>query len=170
VIDSGRVLQEGSREDVFYRPATRRVAELVGMRNIFAATVVRVEEGTVCVDWDGRDLEAALPPGSGHGVAAGQPVDVCIRQTQIMIRRADDAYAGRRNLLSGRIVDETLSAEDYRLFVSLTGSAAPHDLQIELPGYTYFRLGLDRNKEIEMSIRPEAVHIIPRPEGTSESC
>ncbi len=170
VIDSGRVLQEGSREDVFYRPATRRVAELVGMRNVFAASVVRVEEGTVRVDWEGRELEAALPAGSGGALTPGRPVNVCIRQTQIMIRRPDDAYTGRRNLLSGRIVDEIISAEDYRLFVSLRGSAAAYDLQIELPGYTYFRLGLDQNKEIEMSVRPEAVHLIPRSaEGASES-
>jgi molybdate transport system ATP-binding protein len=160
VLDGGRVLQQGSREDVFYRPATRRVAELVGMRNILAATVERIEGRVAVLDWGGRRLHAALAD-AGTTTPVGKRVDVCIRPSQIMIKRPDDDYSGRPNVLSGVIVDETVGSDQYRLFVSLPGSSAPYDLQIELSGYTYFRLGLDRTKEIEISIRPDALHIIP---------
>jgi molybdate transport system ATP-binding protein len=160
VIDHGRVLQQGTREDVFYRPATRRVAEFVETRNIFRATVAGVEHGVVRLVWNGVSLEADLPP--GVALRPGQAVDVCIRPTRIMIKPPEvESYAGRQNVFCGAIVDEIIGAETYRLFVRLDGSPNPRDLEIELPGYVYFRLGLDRTKAIEMSVRRELVHVIP---------
>jgi len=158
VLDEGRVLQAGSREDIFYRPATRRVAELVATRNILAGTVVPGSDGFTCLRWNGAVLMAAthapLPPGSR--------AHICIRPTQIMIRSRESAEVEERpNLLSGVIVDEIIGAETYRLFVRLRQSQEDYDLQVELPGYVYFRLELDQRKEIQLSVRPEVVHIIP---------
>jgi molybdate transport system ATP-binding protein len=154
------VLQEGSREDVFYRPSTRKVAELVGTRNIVAATVVAVEGESLDLQWNQLRLEAR---NSGAGLHVGQKVDMCIRPTQIMIRRPEDTtFEERANVLHGTIVDEVTNAETHRLFVRLAGSMNQSDLEIELPGNTYFRLGLDHKKDIQMSIRSELLHVIPR--------
>jgi molybdate transport system ATP-binding protein len=159
VVDHGRVLQQGSREDVFYRPATKRVAEMVGISNLLSTTVSAVTADTVTLDWRGRQLQVAgvnraPPPRRGERVLA------CVRSTQIMIKRPEDASTSRPNALHGVIVEESMGSEHYTLLVALSGSAAHHDLEIELPGYTYFRLGLDRTKEIDMSIRPDAIHLI----------
>jgi len=92
----------------------------------------------------------------------GARAHICIRPTQIMIRARESAAAEERpNLLSGVIVDEIIGAETYRLFVRLRQSEEDYDLQVELPGYVYFRLELDQHKEIQLSVRPEVVHIIP---------
>ncbi len=172
VIDDGRVLQEGSREEIFYRPRNRRVAEFVRTRNVLPGTVLSVDGTALRVDWRGRVLEA--PP---MDLAPGTPVDICIRPTQIMIIRADrPPNEPRQNVLHGRIVEEALHAETYRLFLSLfcpeaasTGRPAQdspdsgplgYDLEIELPGYVYFRLGLDRQKGVTVSIRPDVIHVI----------
>jgi molybdate transport system ATP-binding protein len=160
VVDHGRVLQQGTREDVFYRPATRRVAEFVETRNILPAVVRAVEGAVAHLSWNGVALEAETP--SDTRLRPGQTVDVCIRPTRIMIKPPEvESYAGRQNVFCGTIVEEIIGAETYRLFVRLAGSQHPCDLEIELPGYVYFRLGLDRTKEIEMSVRRELVHIIP---------
>ena len=159
VIENGQVLQEGSREDVFYRPSTRKVAELVGTRNIVAATVVAVEGESLDLQWNQLRLEAR---NSGAGLHVGQKVDMCIRPTQIMIRRPEDTtFEERANVLHGTIVDEVTNAETHRLFVRLADSMNQSDLEIELPGNTYFRLGLDHKKDIQMSIRSELLHVIP---------
>ncbi len=156
VMDEGRVLQAGTREDIFYRPSARRVAELVGTRNILRARVGRRNGGLLSLNWKGQELlaasEAALPYGA--------EVDVCIRPTQVMIRRPDD-HEDSRNGLRGAIVQEVVGHETHRLFVRLFESIEPYDLEIDLPGYVFFRLGLDRRKNIEMSVHPESVHIIP---------
>jgi len=43
----------------------------------------------------------------------------------------------------------------------VTGSAAPYDLEVELPDYVYQRLGLARKREITISIHRSAMHVIP---------
>ncbi len=165
VVDHGRVLQEGTREEIFYRPATRRVAEFVETRNILSATVAGIDAGTVRLEWNGVHLEADAP--AAARLRPGQTVDVCVRPTRIMIKPPEvESYAGRHNVFCGTIVDEIIGAETYRLFVRLAGSSQAKDLEIELPGYVYFRLGLDRTKDIEMSVRRELVHIIPPSEGS----
>ena len=158
VIDRGRVLQAGSREDVFYRPATRRVAEFVGTRNILRATVLESDGQRLLLDWQGRTLEA-----EPMSLSRGQEVEVCIRPTQVMIVREDRLphLPPPENPFRGIIVGEALQAEAYVLRFRLEGSAAPSDLEIELPDYVYHRLGLDRKRDITISIRRTAMHVIP---------
>jgi molybdate transport system ATP-binding protein len=165
VIDRGRVLQVGSREDIFHRPATRQVAEFVGTRNILRARVLEVDGGRLLLDWQGRELEAE--PANVGGLSKGQEVELCIRPAQVMIVR-DDRLPGLpppENPFSGAIVEEALQAEAYVLRVRLSGPAtagsnAPCDLEIELPDYVYHRLGLHRGKEITISLHRSALHVI----------
>ncbi|OGO51928.1 MAG: hypothetical protein A2148_04585 [Chloroflexi bacterium RBG_16_68_14] len=178
VMDGGRVLQEGPREEVFYRPISRRVAEFVRTRNVLRGTVLSADEEALHIAWRGHVLEAPPRP-----LTAETPVDVCIRPTQIMIFRLDRPPSEtRQNTLHGCIVEERIQAETYRLFLRLAPSGAGlvgggpavtdcqpsaddgpahYDLEIELPGYVYFRLGLDRRKEVTVSIRRDAIHVIP---------
>jgi molybdate transport system ATP-binding protein len=155
IIDRGRVLQEGTREEVFYRPSTRRAAELLGMRNLLQARVITCAEGIAIVDWYGLRLEAAtsLP------LQAWQTVFLGVRPSQLTIRRPEDELEGRRNALPGRIVSEVVTPEGYRLLFQ-ADNAPDSRLEIELSGYTYFRLGLDTRKQITVTIRPEALHTI----------
>ncbi|HXG35425.1 MAG TPA: hypothetical protein VNL15_00485, partial [Dehalococcoidia bacterium] len=158
MIEDGRILQTGSREDVFYRPATVRAAELVATRNILQGKVIGQEGSLAVVLWNHQTLKVAVD----KHLATNTPVHLCIRPTQIMIRRPEtEDGAGQHNVFQGAIVDEVISMETYRLFVSLGPADLRYDLEIDLPGYVYFRLGLDTRKEIEFSIRPEAVHLIP---------
>jgi molybdate transport system ATP-binding protein len=174
VIDRGRVLQVGSREDIFYRPATRRVAEFVGTRNILRATVVESSSQRLLLDWQGHSLEADPLP-----LSQGQEVEICIRPTQVMIVRPDRLpdLPPPENPFCGTVVQEALQAEAYvlrfRLADSparLAGGAVPCDLEIELPDYVYFRLGLDRRKDATISIHRSAMHIIPVTEVAGARC
>lgn len=159
VIDEGRVLQQGAKDDVYHRPATRKVAELVGFRNIVPAIVSEASGGRVTFEWGGQALSAL---DEGCEFKPGQRVDACMRATQIMIRRPEDmAFGERANTLAGVIVGEAVSAETRRLLVRLHGSRQKFDLEIHLPEYAYFRLGLDANKDIEMSVKPEAIQVLP---------
>ncbi|HZP25798.1 MAG TPA: ABC transporter ATP-binding protein [Dehalococcoidia bacterium] len=156
VLDKGRVLQSGSREDVFYRPQSRRVAELVGIGNILRGSIRSSQGGSLELDWRQVRLRVA----SNLQLMPGSEVDFCIRPTQIMIRPANRDGYERENAFCGDIVEEVVGAEMHRLFIRLDRSQARYDLEIELPGYVYFRLGLDTRKRIEMSVRPEMIHVI----------
>ncbi len=158
VIDEGSVLQQGTRDDVYTRPATRKVAELVGIRNILRGTVTGAGDGLTAIEWNGQTLFA---DGETRHTPGGA-VEMCIRSTHVMIRREDDAeFPEKRNHLSGEIVDETLMTEARRLYVKLDSSPNRFDLEIDLPEYTYYRLRLDANKQIEMHVRPDRIHVLP---------
>jgi molybdate transport system ATP-binding protein len=157
VYDGGRVLQQGPRDEVFFRPVSRRVAEFVRTGNILPAVVERVEAETLWLRWQGHRLATAPLP-----LAPGTRVDLCIRPTQVLIVRPDRVTTRpRENLLWGHIVGEVRHAEMYTLYLHLDDSAAKYDLEVLLPGYVYHRLGLETTRRILVELRRQALHVIP---------
>jgi molybdate transport system ATP-binding protein len=158
VYDSGRVIQAGTREEVFFHPHTRRVAEFVGTGNILPAVVERSETETLWLRWQEHLIATAPMP-----FAPGAPVYLCIRPTQILLVRPDRLTERQReNLLYGHIVGEMIQAETYTLQLRLDQSSASHDLEIELPAYVYYRMSLDTEKRLIIELRRQVLHVIPR--------
>ncbi len=161
VYDNGRVIQQGTREEVFFHPVSRRVAEFVGTGNILPAVVECAETRTLWLHWQGHRI--AAPPAA---FAPRTPVYLCVRPTQILIVRPDRlSERERENLLYGHIVSEMMQAETYTLQMRLDNSNAAYDLQIALPGYVYHRLSLDTEKRLIVELRRQVLHIIPRDTG-----
>ena len=157
VYDAGRVIQQGTREEVFFHPATRRVAEFVGTENILPAVVERSEEKTLWVRWQ-ENLIAVTP----KALAPGTSVYLCIRPTQILLVRPDRlSQRERENVLHGRIVNERMERETYTLHWQLDTGWAPYDLEITLPGYVYHRLLLDTEKRVMVELRRQVLHVVP---------
>ena len=158
VYDHGRVIQQGTRDDVFFHPTSQRVAEFVQTGNILPAVVERVDGGTLWLKWCGQLLAADARP-----LAIGTPVYVCIRPTQILIVRPDRfAARERQNLLRGSIVHTDMQAETYTLHLRLDNSTADYDLEIVLPGYVYHRLALQTTPKLVVELSREHLHVIPR--------
>lgn len=156
VYEAGRVIQQGTREEVFFHPATRHVAELVGTKNILPAIAERSDGKTLWVQWQGHQIAVPSRP-----LASGTPVDLCIRPTQILIVRPDRLGKRERvNLLSGTIVREQMHRETYTLHLRVDGSQAASDLEISLPGYVYHRLALDAEKRVVVELRQQALHVM----------
>jgi molybdate transport system ATP-binding protein len=160
VYDSGRVIQQGTRDEIFFHPATRRVAELVGTGNILPAVVEHSEKDTLWLRWQGRRVATSPAP-----LAPGTAVFLCVRPTQILVVRSDRlTERARENLFTGHIVSERLQGEMYTLLLRLDESAAPHDLEIAMPGYVYHRLSLDTEKRLTVELRRQVLHVMPRKE------
>ena len=152
VSDGGRVIQQGTRDAVFFRPLTRRVAEFVGTGNILPAVVEQMTAGTLWLQWQGRRI-AAVPA----QFVPGTPVYLCIRPTQILIVRPDRlAERERENLLCGDIVGTLMQAETYTLHLRLDESDTAYDLEVALPGYVYHRLSLESQRRIMVELRRQA--------------
>jgi len=163
VYDGGRILQQGTRDDVFFRPVNPRVAEFVRTGNILPAVVERVEPETLWLRWQGHAIAAPWQP-----LAPGTPVYLCVRPTQVLIVRPTRRHARvRENLLHGTIVRETMQAETHTLYLRLAHSDAAYDLEIALPSYVYYRLGLETSKHLTVELRRQVLHIIPRQGDTT---
>jgi molybdate transport system ATP-binding protein len=158
VYDYGQIIQQGIRDEVFFRPNSRRVAEFVHTRNILPAVVEHVDADTLWVRWQGYRIAATpqpLPPGT--------PVYLCIRPTQVLIVRPERLAARQRDtLLYGDIVRETRHVDTSTLFLRLEHSTAVHDLEITVPNAVYQRFGLDTQKRLIIELGHQAVHVIPR--------
>ena len=67
VMSQGSVVQEGTAEDLYYRPASEFVATFVGRVNLVAGTILERSGDTVTVAALGTTLRAAI----GHSAVAG---------------------------------------------------------------------------------------------------
>jgi tungstate transport system ATP-binding protein len=149
VLKKGRLLQLGSREEVFLRPATRSVAEIVGIENRLSGCVESL---------DGDDMGIAI---NGAMIYArgkfqvGARVIVCFRAEDVALDPID-FRAKKRNRLKGRIVEASLGVSDHRIAVDC-GS-------FHLNALVARKKSLDRipsnGDDVTATFSPAAVHVI----------
>ncbi len=158
VYDAGQIIQQGSQDEVFFRPATHRVAAFMQTENILPAVVERAESGTLWLQWQGQRLAAAP-----HPLEPGTPVYICVRPSQLLIVRPGRLTARQReNVLKLEVVGSDRRAEMQTLYLRLYDSDAVHDLRLDLPSYVYRRLELDNVKCLTVELRREDLHVIGR--------
>ncbi len=158
VIDRGRVLQSGPRDELFRRPANPKVAALMGMTNILRVAVVDAEEGRGRVDWQGvaLRLDASIPWQPGQATVLG------IRPEEIMfVRRNRPLEAGMdENLLEGVIVDDRPQGFDHLVTVALQPEApGERRLSVRIPHPIFLRLQLAPGQRRTLAIKPSSLHV-----------
>jgi tungstate transport system ATP-binding protein len=150
VLTAGRILQLGSREEVFLRPASRVVAEIVGVENCLPA-LVQQDVGCSSVVAIGKNtitLPAKFP--------AGTKVVVCIRAEDIELVRAD--YRGSDMLyFHGKVVEVLPGISHCRVAVDCSGLILIATAE-KVPA-----TGFSRGDTISVSIKRAAVHVIVDP-------
>jgi molybdate transport system ATP-binding protein len=98
VIDSGRIVQQGAVHEVFSRPASVSVAEIVAVETIQLARVSESREGLVTVVVGQTklvSLSPQLPPGT--------EVYVCIRAEDVILVKGNPLHSSPRNALTGTV-------------------------------------------------------------------
>ncbi|MGI9859753.1 ABC transporter ATP-binding protein [Moorella naiadis] len=87
ILQEGRLVQCGCREEVFKRPATPFVARFVGMENLFPGNVLQVhqeEDGSTTVGVEVEPLGVLVVRGN-YEVKAGEKVCLGIRPEDILL-------------------------------------------------------------------------------------
>jgi iron(III) transport system ATP-binding protein len=105
VMHHGCLLQEGTPRDVYARPASRTVADFMGLVNLLPGRVVEaaVDRGRVAVA-GGGPVSLPLPP----GLAAGRAVQVAIRPEGFRLAEPGWRPAeGAGGVLAGKVADVT---------------------------------------------------------------
>ena len=97
VMHEGQILQLGSPQDVFCRPANAAVAQVVGVETVVEGHVVEETEGVATVRVNGTLLK-------GLGThAIGSPVFVCIRAEDVVLEQGGTGLTSARNHLNGKV-------------------------------------------------------------------
>jgi ABC-type sulfate/molybdate transport systems ATPase subunit len=156
IIDSGKVLQMGTREEVLHQPRTRCVAEYTGAKNILRGVACRDPGGAWDIVWRGHHLRV-----DGPGPTVPGEVEFCIRPEDVRLVWPERAER-RANLLRGRIVHELGRGLDYLLFVSLIDGSdrRKYDLEIQVRSRLYQLMALHVGKEVWMSLPPDRLHLL----------
>ncbi len=102
VMNEGGVVQEGTAEDLYHRPASTFVAQFVGRVNLVPAQVVALDGDSVAVSALGAVLHARRPPSA---LARGDRVSLLLRPEAIALEAAG---AGR---LAGTVAAHTFLGE-----------------------------------------------------------
>jgi molybdate transport system ATP-binding protein len=163
VYGEGRILQFDAPGVVLRHPANRRVAQLMGVKNVFDAKVIgRDGPGLrVCV---GEVAMVTPPVPTTSVIRHPTSVAICIRSERVLLVRPERLSGERENLLQGRIVGEmndgTMAVLSFRLDGPRLTPERDHDLEIELPVYVYERLNLATDRAWHVSIKRDAMHVI----------
>jgi ABC-type Fe3+/spermidine/putrescine transport system ATPase subunit len=162
VLIGGRVEQRGKREEVFLRPNTVKVAEFLGLRNLFPERVLKIsgDGELLTVSFWGREI--VLP--SDHAprlLSAGEQVVLYLRPEEVMILREGKSIKEslRQNTLAGEIA-RILDRGTYR-WISFRPAGVEAFLEIHLPNYVFRNLSIQEGQEIRVAMRRESFWVIP---------
>ena len=114
VISNGGVVQEGSAEDLYYRPATEFVAGFIGRVNLIAGSVARAGDGTLGI----VALGTVIPAPNARGLQPGSAVHLVLRPEALAIAR--DGEAGT---LRAKVVSRTFLGEKVEYVFDCAGTA-----------------------------------------------
>ena len=154
VMHDGELGQVGPIADVFRYPASPRVAEIMGIPNLFPVRVLAAHAEGLLLDWDGLQLVA--PP---QAIADGSRVTAYIRPEDVKILYPDRPVvdAVRDNQVSGQIVMSRLYPGGRVLHVLLPNG---HEIEVRHASYTYAPLDLRVGDQVRLALRRDALVVI----------
>ena len=135
VMHNGRILQEGTPEEIYSRPGSRFVAEFVGRSNWFSGRVCGNGGAGLCrvVTDTGLALDVPRPPSPGE-----DELHVCIRPECVdIVSTATQKSAQGENVLPGTVLDVSHLGADLNFRIRLASgdllTAIAHNRRQESP-------------------------------------
>ena len=146
VIIDGKLVQSGTKQEIFERPATEEIARYLGYRNIF--------KGVARPHADGTEVDL------GHfrvvvreSLPAGRPVTLCVRGQDIKVVRegVDLKDSLKRNVYGGEILDVFPLSEFCLMWFRIDGSHREFDFEIRFPRHIVQRHDLHARKRVRVA-------------------
>ncbi|SEO70843.1 ABC transporter ATP-binding protein [Aquisalimonas asiatica] len=161
VLHEGASLQAGTPEALFRRPASPRVARLLGRQNVFSGVVVAGgDPGTL--QWGELTLEVTGPV----PLASGTRVQWYIPDSDIVLhRRGRPSLGERENPVTGRVEEAVVMGA--QTSVTLRCHHSGDSLRLSVSTHAARRNQLEPGAEASVSLLSKGIHLMPVPEGAS---
>ncbi len=166
--DHGHTASAVSKNDLLWNPASERIAQLIGARNILRAPIAETTPDSIVLDWRGGRLVAARSPTHQLHARIDDELAFFVRPEYVrLIRKNRPVTDGLRqtNLFHGEIVGERDEGTTWVLFFRLARSGEPsqgaYDLEIEIPTLVYERLRISADRHWDVSIHPGSIQVLP---------
>ncbi len=161
VFIDGKVEQGGKKEEVFLKPASRKVAQFLGATNLYRAFVLAQDEQ--CQRWilgiDGARFSVPMHL-CRNPLQVGMEVDLFIRPEEVMILRKGKPVKEslRKNVFEGKILDIMDRGRDYLTFFQTSKEKIP--FEISIPSYAFRNLSLSTGQTVSIALREESLWIM----------
>lgn len=167
ILNQGRVLQVGSPEEVFRRPRTPQIADLVGMRVRWKGTVAAAEQVGACewlVSIQATDVPLLARVPSASNLSTGQSIEIGISTDEISLwpanqderekRLSEDTRRGV--LVSGTIIQVQAQGSFYKTTVNLGSDL---HLDVPVPRWQHRVYQGEAGMAVTLFIPCEAIHL-----------
>jgi len=147
VLSGGRIHQVADPKDIYERPATRFVASFIGRNNAIEATVIRLQNDMVTIQFANRSELTVNTKQRAPGVelAAGAKVVACIR--------AESLCLSANGQIDGTLSDIEYSGSGFACIVKSNLG----NLKIEVPMSVQLP---SRGETVHLSMSAAAVHLV----------
>lgn len=160
VMINGKILQSGEKEDVYERPSHLVVANFLGIKNLFHATVKQIQDNQLIVKLQEIEGEfllskecqqdlSALPPDSTFVIGI-RPENVMLLRPEISKRQPHNQ---QHNLITGRIEEIFFQGTNYVVIFRPEHSSMT--IHIDVPSYAAEKMGLKQADRITACLRSE---------------
>ncbi len=116
VMESGRLAQVGTPEEIYERPRTRFVADFIGESNFFSGEIAAANENNISLKTEGG-LTVMLPPNQGFSV--GQQVQFSVRPEKFRVD-PQNATSDWENQFVGEIVNKIYLGDSSHYVIALS--------------------------------------------------
>jgi len=157
VLINGKIQQTGKRNEIYFHPRTRRVAEFLGFKNIFSGVVNNVETSIIHIHSDGiGDVQVERTFRNEH-LKVGDKIFWGIRPEEVRILRDAGQQERKDNPLAGTIVQVFEKGFSHTLMFQLNGSE--HCFEIEIPHAAYRKLAIKQGMSVTVTLGRERIWV-----------
>lgn len=160
VYDQGKVLQWGTRDDVFGRPSSKRVAELLEMGNFLPGVVGSLDGDVAEVESPFFQARARV----SSPLKVGDEVSVCVRPQHLQLLPAGAVINTQDSVLAIEVVKAERGLSGWRLQARLRHEAAPPQLslQVQVSDREYKSLAIAGRRDWRLVLPLAATVAVPR--------
>ncbi len=159
IMMDGRILQSGSRDDIYSYPRSFAAASFFGIKNVFPGKVLEITDTGVVLLWESVHQTVSVPCRCRHKYAAGQSVHFGIRPEAVYIMRADKRQEEKKNVFPGIITKIFLRGKMHTLLVEI-GFETKIQIEIDIHDAAVRKMGLQEQMEIRISLEPKWIFLI----------
>ncbi len=157
MLSQGVTLQSGPVTEVTNRPSSVLVARLVGIKNVFRATVLEnTADGGALIEWRGNRLEVQLH----NNFKPGQLVHWCIPQSHLILhRRGRPSRGERENPVTGRVADMLPLGDSVLLSIQVGRPDRP-PVFLSVPLHAAQRNEIAVGVTVSFSLLAQSIHLM----------